>query len=36
MSIPRRTLTDATADALRERILDGVYPAGMPLRHCRH
>ena len=34
MSIPRRTLTDATADALRERILDGVYPAGTPLRQA--
>lgn len=34
MPIPRRTLTDATADALRSRILDGVYPAGTPLRQA--
>jgi DNA-binding GntR family transcriptional regulator len=32
MPIPRRTLTTATADAVRQRILDGVYPVGMPLR----
>ncbi len=32
MSIARRTLTSATADALRERILDGMYPVGTPLR----
>ncbi len=32
MLIPRQTLSDAAADALRQRILDGVYPAGTPLR----
>lgn len=32
MSLPRLTLSDAAADALRQRILDGVYPAGTPLR----
>ena len=32
VTLPRRTLTDATADALRQRILDGLYPAGTPLR----
>lgn len=30
--LPRRTLTDAAVDALRERILDGTHPAGAPLR----
>jgi DNA-binding GntR family transcriptional regulator len=30
--MPRRTLTDAAADTLRERILAGVFPAGTPLR----
>lgn len=32
MALPRRTLSDAAADAVRQRILDGVYPAGTPLR----
>jgi DNA-binding GntR family transcriptional regulator len=31
-SIPRRTLTEAATDALRERILHGAYAAGEPLR----
>lgn len=30
--IPRRTSTDLAAEALRERILSGVYPEGAPLR----
>lgn len=32
MPIPRRTLTDATTLAIRERILDGTLTAGEPLR----
>jgi len=31
-SVPRRTLTDATTDALRDRILRGELSAGEPLR----
>jgi DNA-binding GntR family transcriptional regulator len=31
-AIARRTLTEAAADALRARILDGAWPAGAPLR----
>lgn len=30
--VSRRTLTEATADALRSRILEGAWPAGAPLR----
>jgi DNA-binding GntR family transcriptional regulator len=32
LTVPRQTLTSMTADALRERILLGIYPAGEPLR----
>ena len=31
-TLPRLTLTDATADALRGRIVAGAWPAGTPLR----
>lgn len=30
--LPRRTLTDAAADALRDALLQGRWPAGAPLR----
>lgn len=32
LTVQRQTLTSMTADALRERILRGIYPAGEPLR----